>query len=160
LKTVLDPQKLAARRADDVRQALAQAPANVRQLGATAPVLVPEIRLVELPANADVQKEKAWLNASQDENTKHLALVVIHPDAVKSAPGQSADAIYDLYVPASLDDRADTEIQQSLRDAIVNARIHEQSLDRNTMEAILRVPRVRSVTITKGQEQQTVGGFN
>jgi uncharacterized protein (TIGR03435 family) len=101
------------------------------------------------------------MNTSGEKGPKHLALVVIHPEAVKPAAAvPSTDAVYDLYVPASLDDRADGEIQQDLRDAIINARVHDRALDRDAIDALIRVPRVRSVTVIKGQEQQTVGAFN
>jgi hypothetical protein len=67
------------------------------------------------------------LNAAPG-SVKHLALVVIHPDAVDPHRSSPASAPYDLYVPPNLDDRADTEIQQNLRDAIVNARVRLQTL--------------------------------
>jgi ABC-2 type transport system permease protein len=161
LQAVLDPKNLAARRDEEFRQAVAQAPENVRQLAPPAsPVLVSELHVIARAANADAQTEKAWLNESQDNSVKHLALVVIHPDALKPATTASSDRVYDLYVPPNLDDRADTEIQQNLHDAVVNARVRAQALDRDALEAIISVPRVRSVTVIKGQEQQTVGGFN
>jgi hypothetical protein len=59
LKALLDPQKLAARRANDAKQALAQAPPSVREAAAAAPVIVPELTVIERPANADIQMEKA-----------------------------------------------------------------------------------------------------
>jgi len=63
-------------------------------------------------------------------------------------------------VPPNLDDRANDQIQTSLREAIVNARVRARALDRETIDSIVRVPRVRSVTVSKGNERQTVREFN
>src|SRR5439155_12854118 len=41
-----------------------------------------------------------------------------------------------------------------------NARTPAQSLDRATIDAIVRVGRATSVTVTKSNERQTVAGFN
>jgi ABC-2 type transport system permease protein len=65
-----------------------------------------------------------------------------------------------LFVPPNLDDRADAEIQQSLREALIDARGEAQALNRTKINAIIQVPRVRSVTVTEGDERQTVRGFN
>jgi ABC-2 type transport system permease protein len=169
LRTTLDARQIAARRAEQMKQALEQAPESVRQLAESAPkgnrgidalqALAPDLRLVELPSTADVQKEKAWLTAENQE-PRHLALVVIHEDAVVPASGKSDYGTYDIYVPPGLDDRADGEIRESLRNAIVNARIRGRSLDRETIDSLISVPRPRSTTVTQGNERQTVGAMN
>src|SRR5262245_17557010 len=61
LQTVIDPEKIASRRADDARQALAQAPESVRQLADTAGKSggagnlalgpIPDLHVLELPSN-------------------------------------------------------------------------------------------------------------
>jgi ABC-2 type transport system permease protein len=167
LRTALEKRKDVARRAEEARQALERAPAAVRNIAANAPPAamqnalgpVPEIRLVERKSDADIQQEKAWLIEEKPE-LKPLALIVVHADAIKPAKGKTTYGRYDLYVPPNLDDRADTEIQQSLRDALINARVRAQSLDRDTIDAIVQIPRVQSVTVTKGNERQTVRAFN
>ena len=167
LRTTLEKRKDVARRAEETRQALERAPAAVRNIAANAPAAalqnalgpVPDIRLVERKADADLQQEKAWLIEEKPE-IKHLALIVIHKDAVAPGEGKSAYGSYDLYVPPNLDDRADSEIQQSLRDALINARVRARSLDRDTIDSIVQIPRVQSVTVTKGNEQQTVRAFS
>jgi len=167
LRTTLEKRKDAARRAEETKQALEKAPAAVRDIAAKAPAgalqnalgPVPDIRLVERKPDADIQQEKAWLIEEKQE-IKHLALVVIHKDAIIPAEGKTTYGSYDLYVPPNLDDRADTEIQQSLRDGLINLRVRARSLDRNTIDAIVRIPRVESVTVTKGNERQTVRAFS
>ena len=173
LRIAIAPERIAARRAEQTRQVLIQAPESVRQFGdsqgpagpsaapgrAAALVFgsVPDLRLVEQPAAADPQQAKAWL-ADDKATPRRLALLVIHPNAVVSTAG--AYGSYDLYVPPNLDDRIEGEIYQGLREALINARVKAQSLDRATIDAIVRVNRVASITVTKTNERQTVAGFN
>lgn len=172
LRVALDPERLAERRADLARQALAGVPDEMRRLADSAgPIAspdmaiaaalgtVPDLHLLERPSTADVDQEKAWLTSGGD-GPRHLALIVVHPDAVVPAGGPSAYGAYDLYVPANIDDRIETQINQSLREAIVNARMRLQSLDPGAIGAMIRVARVQSVTVTKDEERRTVGGFN
>src|SRR5262249_34572692 len=122
---------------------------------------IPDLHLLELPADTDIQQQKVWLNAEQRPGErKHLALLVIQPDAVVPADGRTTYGAYDMYVPLNLDDRAAGEIQQSVREAIINARVQARALDKSLIDAIVNVPRVRSVTVTKGTERQTVGAMN
>jgi ABC-type Na+ efflux pump permease subunit len=170
-RTMVDPQKVAARRADEARRALAQAPESVRQIagnagdaGVAASIAlgpIPDLHVLELPADTDIQQQKAWLNAEQRVgDRKHLALIVIQPDAVVRADGKTTYGAYDMYVPPNLDDRAVNEIQQSLREAIINSRVQARALDKALIDAIVSVPRGRSITVTKGNERQTVGAMN
>lgn len=167
LRQALDARKLAARREDQVKAVMEKAPPAVRNLAANAPTQaignamgpVSEIHLIERPADADIQLEKAWL-LEEKPDRKHLAVVVVHADAIVPKEGPTNYGSFDLYVPPNLDERADNEIQQSLRDALINARVRERSLDRATIDALVRIPRVQSVTVTKGDERQTVRAFN
>ena len=166
-RTALDARQIEARRADQTQRALENTPAAVREFAGNrgnqaiqqAMGPIPDLRLEERPATADLQQEKAWLTET-DGGLPHLALVVIHPNAVLPANGELQYGTYDLYVPSNLDDRADGEIQQSLREALINARGEAQSLNRAKINALIQVPRVRSITVTQGDERQTVRGFN
>jgi ABC-type Na+ efflux pump permease subunit len=166
LETSLSPERIRARRADQARQALIQAPESIRQAagddgaGRTASLAfgaVPVLSLVRRPPHADPQQEKAWLTDDLAQ-PRHLALLVIHPNAAVPAAGVYGQ--YDLYVPPNIDDRVEGEIYQALREAIINARIKAQSLDRATIDSIVRVGRVASVTVMKNNERRTVAGFN
>src|SRR5262249_48528670 len=171
LRSAFDPKQIASRRAEEARQALERAPQAVRDIAGSGGnnssvpgnglLPIPDIHMIELPANTDLQEQKAWLSADSGPGARrHLALIVIHADAVVRAQGTSTYGTYDLYVPPNLDDRADSEIQQGLQQAIINARVRARSLDREAIEAIVSVPRVRSVTVRKGNEQQTVQALN
>jgi len=171
LRTSLDADRILARRAAQARQVLIQAPESLRQAagpgegdspasGRVGQLVfggVPDLQVLARPATANPQQEKAWLTDDQ-ARPRHLALVVIQPNAVVPAAGTYGN--YDLYVPSNLDDRVENEIYQGLREAIINARVKAQSLDRASIEAMIRVNRVASVTVTKTNEQKTVAGFN
>jgi len=171
LRTAVDPGTIEARRKEDARRALAAAPPAVRQLAQNAPtnssqaaelVLgpIPKLTVVARPQESDVQREKEWLTQAEQDDARHLALVVVHPDAVVPANGSTTYGAYDLYVPANLDDRIETLVQQSLREAIVAARARAGNLDRGRIDALMRVDRVPSVMVTKGAERPTVGAAN
>jgi ABC-2 type transport system permease protein len=160
VRGLFEPRTLAARAADDLREALASAPETVRQIGENAPVSVPDLKLRERPADADVQQEKKWLSENQEHSSNHRALVVIHPDAIKPGSNEPTHGVYDLYVPPNLDDRTNGEIQSTVHDAIVNVRLREQAIGQEAFEALVRVPRVRSITVLNGNDRGTVAGFN
>ena len=167
LRATLDPAAIAARREKEARLALSQAPESVRQLGPpgassleTALGQIPDLRVIERPPGADLQQEKEWLRQDRPGAERHLALVVVHPDAVAPADGGTTYGTYDLFLTANLDDRIDNVIQQNLRIAIVAARVRAQNLDRDRIDAVTRVDRVRSVMVTKDAERQASGPLN
>jgi ABC-2 type transport system permease protein len=165
LADTLSADRITARRTDQTRQALIQAPESVRQVAGNdagraarfALGSVPQLTVVQRPPDTDPQQEKAWLTDDQ-ATPRRLALVVIHPNA--AVPAGGAYGNYDLYVPPNLDDRLENEIYQGLREAIINARVKAQSLDRATIDGLVRVGRVASITVTKNNERETVAGFN
>jgi len=165
LADALSADRITGRRADQARQALIQAPESVRQVAGSdggraarfALGSVPQLTVVQRPPDTDPQQEKAWLTDDQAA-PRRLALVVIHPNA--AVPSGGVYGNYDLYVPQNLDDRLENEIYQGLREAIINARIKARSLDRATIEGLVRVGRVASITVTKNNERRTVTGFN
>ncbi|HEX5418541.1 MAG TPA: ABC transporter permease [Gammaproteobacteria bacterium] len=163
LRTVLDPANLAKQRAADAAQALAQMPPEARPLAGAAMQRQAasriDLRLVERPAGADLEKEKTWLYA-KPQAVRHLALVVVHADAVERAAANGAYGSYDLYVPTNLDDRAESAIKRSLGDAIVTARVRARGLDPDAVKAMTSVPRVRAVTVSADQERRSVAGLN
>lgn len=171
LRATLDPQRITERRAELARQTLAVVPDEVRRFADAAGSVatsdraidaalggVPNLHLVERPATVDLQQEKQWLLG--EDSLRRIALVVVHRDAVVKAGERAAFGAYDLYVPAGLDERVENQIHQSLREAIVNARMRAQALDPDSVGGMIRVARVRSVRVTKGEERQSVGGFN
>jgi len=153
LRKLYDPGAVAARQGE--RIAVPALPADIAATLGQGP----ELHILERPPGADIEKEKAWLFV-QPKGMPRLALVVIDPGALDPAPEYPPPAAYDFYVAPSLGDQARLEIQQGLREAIVNARLLARAEDGAALRAIFDVPRVRSVTVTQTEQRETVGGWN
>jgi ABC-2 type transport system permease protein len=163
LRKSLSSEAIAQRRRDGVQQTLASSPAGdaARRAGAqeaAEQVLgsVPNLTVVERPSAADVQREKQWLLAQG--GARHLALIVLHPTAVERPAGAEFGG-YDLYVSGTLDDATEGVIYDSIRQALIDARMTAGNLDRAAVDATMRVPRPRSVIVSETGEQQAVRGF-
>ncbi len=167
LRESLAPETIAARRAAGARRAVAQVAPGAAQAAASSAASstilapIPELRIVERPADADVQVEKNWLLAPPPANEaeRHLALVVVHPDAAARADGRTEFGSYDLYVSPSLDDATEGVLYEALRQSLVRTRIKASNLDQGVVEATMRVDRPNSVIVAAGGEQQARRGF-
>lgn len=115
--------------------------------------------LVERPATADIEQEKPWL-AEPTADAKHLALIVVHANAIEPSAGTSNLGSYDLYVPAKQDGRVEIAVQGILRDAIIDARVAARDLNREELTRVTTVPRVRSVAVGASGERDSVSGLN
>ncbi len=157
---------MAERRLAEFRTGLDLAPAAVRGMAEAAMEQAveeslgpaPDVEVRILAAETDVEREKGWLLESTGER-RPTALIVVHDNAVEMGPNDEFGT-YDLFVPEGLDDRDVSFVHDSLRDAIVNARMSGASLDRASIDALVRVPRPRSVTVTEGAERQSIGGIS
>jgi len=162
---------LSARVTPELRTALtAEKPAGdlaaiARAAGGNSPNAVmaafgmaPKLTLIERPASADLEQEKAWLRTGEP-GAPHLALAVIHANAVEPKPSQTEFGSYDLYLPPRTDNRVEIPVHQVLRDAIVSARLTMHGLDRVTINDLVTVPRVQSITVSDGGERTGGGGF-
>jgi len=146
--------------ADLIRRTRAESTGD--DIVAQALAMRPKLTLVERSAGADLGDAKGWLLTGTPE-TPHLALAVIHGNTVEPTSGDSDDSgygSYDLYVPANQDTRAEIAVHQSLREAIVAARMKSRGLDRALVNELGTVPRVQSTTVSDEGERRTVGGFN
>ena len=167
MSAALDPEAVAERRRAEFRRSLGNAPEAVRGMAEAAlgPAMdealgpAPDVRLLALPAGTDVEGAKAWLNEETD-GLRHTALIVIHEHAVAPADPAEGLGTYDLFVPPGLDDRDLDFIHDSVRDAIVDARVAARSLDRDAIDALLRVPRPGSTTVSPDAERETVDGLS
>ncbi len=116
---------------------------------------VPDLKITELSDGADLDIEKDRLVGGDPGPESRLALITIHPDAVVRAEDEEAFGSYDLFVREKLDDRIIDEIRRGMRTTMVDARIRQTDLDRDTIEALTRVPRIRSTTVTEKGEKET-----
>jgi ABC-2 type transport system permease protein len=141
LRAELSADRLAARAAGEARQ-----PA----VGASAPP--PILTLIDRPRGAEVQQEKTWLIQPPKPERRHLALIVIHADAVvRSAPGREYGS-YDLYVAHDVDEPTESVIHEGIRRAIVTARLRSSGIDQGTLQATMRVARPNAVVVAAAGE--------
>ena len=168
IRAAFSQERMTERREEQARQVLNQAPQAVQQMATSratpqmaaaiaSATATPDLTLIERPAAADVQQEKSWLLDLSEPH--HLALVVVHDDAVISKDGKTFGS-YDAYVPANVDDRAMNEIQAGLQEALVNARTRERGMDRAQIESLVRVARGKLTTVTRDSERSTIRGIN
>jgi ABC-2 type transport system permease protein len=167
LRRVLSPEAISARRLEGAKRALENTPAVVRDAAGNATVMQraigtpPALTILERPAGSDLQREKQWLmEPPSPDGLRHLALIVIQPDAIVPADGRIEYGGYELFVPENLDERIETELYDGLRESLVAARMEARNLDRPRVEAITRVRRATSVTVAAGTERRTNVAFN
>jgi ABC-type Na+ efflux pump permease subunit len=167
LQKTFDPARIAARRNEEMQKTLAKAPKQVQKLAGNAPSEkisdalgpIPDLHILQRPPGSNIEREKDWLY-TQPKEMPHLALIVIHPNAVEPSAGSKEYGTYNLYVPPKLDDRVEGEIQRGLRDAIINARFQSQSLDKAAIDALVSIAPVESVTVTPNEQRKTLKGLN
>ncbi len=167
LKKAFDPAKIAARKKEEAGRALSNTPKQLQKVAgksmnkAVGNVLgpIPELHILERPIGSDLEQAKKWLTI-QPKEMPHLAVVVIHKDAVEPVDAGKGYGAYDLYIPPKLDDRAGSEIQRGLREAIISARFQTRSIDKAAIEAVFNMPNSPSVTVTQDEQRKTVPGLN
>ncbi len=114
----------------------------------------PEIEIVALPDDADLEQEKKPLLEGKIQDGGRLALAVVDPDAI--TPGKDGTfGRYRLFVREKLDDRLESEIKQALRDTIVGARVAARGLDPGEIDKLTRLGHVRSIAVTDKGERET-----
>jgi ABC-2 type transport system permease protein len=175
VEVYLAPEAIARRWDDTLEEAMQEAPESVRGLAKVAGAhpaadaamqmqaalrTVPTIHVRALPDLADVEDEKQLLHKGSVEGGGRLAVALVHADAVEQAPGAEKYGRFDLFVREKLDDRIEDEIQAAIKDSIIAARIDAKGLDRAEIEALTRVGRVRSTTVTDAGEQETNEALN
>jgi ABC-2 type transport system permease protein len=168
LRTALTPAAITRRRLESTRRVLDNAPGAVRAVAAGSETAMeramgaaPSLTLIERPANADLPREKAWLTETPPPGAaRHLALIVVHPNAVTPTADVTGYGTYDIYVPQNTDDRIETTLYDGFRETALNARVRAQNMNREQVEAVMRVPRTTSVTVGVDAERQTDVRFN
>lgn len=113
---------------------------------------VPDLTLVERPAETELDAEKRKLS-SDDPAVRLLALVVIHADATQNATGAAELGTYDVYASRGLDEDTETALHDSLREALVAARLNVAALDPKRIDVMTRVTRPDAVVVTAAGEQ-------
>jgi ABC-2 type transport system permease protein len=165
----LTPQRFAERRARERRRFEASTGAAVRQAPGGEAALqqsldmamgeVPKIEIVALPPGTDVEAAKTPLKApapkgGADASTT-LALVVVHPDAVRPAEGSQEFGTYDLFIRTKLDDRVIDDLNDAIIEGVIAARLTATGLDPARIKGMTHVEKPGSRTVTAEGEQTT-----
>ena len=172
LRAYLAPEAMAARRGEIAREIDRRMPSpfragaplakDIAHTAALDAILgqVPKLEVVALPADADLEREKEPLRQDEGQGGGRLMLLVIDANAITPTSGSKEYGSYDLFARGKLDDRIEEEVASGLREAIVTARVRAAGLDRQRIEAVTRVARRASVTVTKEGDRQTNKVFN
>jgi ABC-2 type transport system permease protein len=171
LRAFLQPDRIAARREEEYRRfqdnmpsALRSATPTMRPGSPGADALesvlgnVPRLTVVTLDPAEDLEAAKTPLTREPPaggSTSTRLALIVVHRDAVARADGAERFGSYDFFIRAKLDDRLIDEISGGIRESIVDARLRTSGLDRRAIDALTRVDRVASRTVTTAGEEGT-----
>lgn len=152
LRSYLAPEAFAERRREAGRKVEAILPGSMRAIpGGDATTqaamqkgldealgAVPDLRVVELPADADIEAAKASLAASAKGGP--FALVRIHDDAIGIEAGSGKLGAYDLFIRDKTDDRVVDEVRAGIRQAIIEARMAQRRLDAAEIRRLTQVP--------------------
>lgn len=162
VRKYLDPHAIAARRDAAFNRAMESNPmagAAAGTGGGTALRAVmgetPDIQISDATA-AEAKDAKDRL--TRDEGARHLAVLVIHANAVVPDPNGAYGA-YELFVRRNLDVRVQNEIRNAAVEAIIDARVRAAGLDRQRVDALTKVARPPSVTVTSSGESTTRNDF-
>jgi ABC-2 type transport system permease protein len=162
LRTELDPATIERRRvavqraiADQLGRAGEKAAATVE---ATQPQ-IPHFKLRELPADASLDAEKAWLTDEKIGRRERRALVVIPAAAVARADGGVYET-YELYAPRNLPEDAESTLHNALRQSVIAERLRETGVDPAVVRDATQIDRVRTVVVSADGRQQGTQGLN
>ena len=150
LRTALAPAAIAARRVQIMENGTG--PGGLNNLS------IPRISVVDRPPGEPLQNDKDWIIQPVDARERHLALAVVHPDAVERAPGNSEYGSYDLYVSSRLDEGTEAVIIGGMRQALVSARLKANKIDPTAVQSSLRVIPPTSITVRANGEGRTQRG--
>jgi ABC-2 type transport system permease protein len=155
----LRPESLAERRDAEVAEITEEVGEAVPDLGGGAAIgqalertssRVPRLRVVPLPAEADLEAEKGPLRIETGGPDERLALVVVAEGAVVKRAGAPGYDGFELFVRRELDERVQSEIREAVTEAIRERRILDAQLDPRAIDALIEVdaPATREVTAT------------
>ena len=131
--------------------------------GATAPAAagppIPVLTVLPLSPDADLQATKTWLIQPRDARPQHLAIVVVQRDAVARREGGAAFGSYDLYTSSHLDDATEGTLRDSVRAALVAARLRTGGLDASGIAKLQQVFQPDSVVVAADGEHSGSHGI-
>lgn len=162
VRKYLDPHAIAARRDAAFSRAMESNPmagaAGGARGGAAQRAVMGETPNIQIDDGAVAKTKDAKDRLTRDEGVRQLAVLVIQPNAVV-ADASGTYGAYDLFVRRNLDIRIQNEIRNAAAEAIIDARVRAAGLDRRRVDALTKVPRPPSVTVTSSGESTTRPDF-
>ena len=162
VRKYLDPQAIAARRDAAFNRALESNPmagaAAGTGGGAAQRAVMGETPNIQIADATVAETRDAKDRLTRDGEVRQLAVLVVQPNAVVPDPSGKYGA-YDLFVRRNLDIRIQNEIRNAAAEAIIDARVRAAGLDRQRVDALTKVPRPPSVTVTTSGESTTRPDF-
>jgi ABC-2 type transport system permease protein len=158
-QSAVAPSAIRARRLANARRTVAQAaPGAEGVVGSDAALQqaigqVPELTVKIEPADAGADAQRKWLLDRGDTNGR-LAAIVVHRSATRRNVPDGEFGTYDLYTSRALTDQTENAIHESLREALVSARLKASNLDQQEVEATMRVRRPQALVISASGEQR------
>ncbi len=150
LQRTLAPAEIARRRTMDAARSpapMAAGPIAKAAAGPQGPP-IPMLTVVPLPASTDVQDKKSWLIQPRDASPAHLALVVVQPDAVTERADAKSFGSFDLYTSTHMDDGTETALRDSIRAALIAARLRSGGFDPATIATVEQVVQPDSLVVS------------
>ena len=162
VRRYLEPGAIAARRDASFNRAMESNPMRGVAAGPGGAVAqqavlgeVPRLEIVEVEASAlAVEKDRL----RHESGPRQIAVLVIQPNAVV-AGADGVFGAYDIFVRRNLDNRIQNEIRNAAAEAIIDARVRAAGLDRHRIDALTKVTRPPSVTVTAAGESPTRADF-
>jgi ABC-2 type transport system permease protein len=90
---------------------------------------------------------------------KHLAVVVVPSSALTRLDAGRGYGGYRIYLPVNSDPRVENTIHDAVRAALISVRTRERGVDAADVEAMLRVDRPQSLTVSAEGERASDVGF-
>ena len=164
VRAYLVPEAIAERRGQLEKKIEEETPVELHGLVTSSPAAqqalaaalgeIPTLRVLGLAETVDLDAEKARLHERAADGGDRLALVVVDGAAVRKSDPDGEFGTYELFVREKLDDRIIDEIRGGMRRSIVEARVRAAGLDRERIEELTHVARIRSITVTETGEAQ------
>ncbi|MET0281830.1 MAG: ABC transporter permease [Steroidobacteraceae bacterium] len=156
----LTPGAITERRDAGRRRAAEElGPAGERAVNAVPDLAIPGFAVRELPRDAAIEEQKAWLAEKAAGDRDRRALVVVPADAVtRTADGPYGS--YELYTPRNLPEEAENILHAAIRQALIAERLRESGFDAALVRAATQVARPRTVVVAGDGKQEGSTGLN
>jgi len=156
LRAALTPEAITARRARALKNSAT--PGGQPDIQGPSPA-IPSISVIDRPPAEPLQTGKDWLLQHAAASQRHLALVVVHPDAVVRQGTNSEYGSYDLYVSSRLDGGTEAVIFDGMQQALRSARLKADGIDPAAVQTSMIVVKPISITVGATGERLTQRGF-